>query len=368
MRILFLSHSFPPIVGGVESQNYNLSKNLGASADVTIIANTKGKVVLPFFLLYTLARSLFAMTKNDVCLCGNGVLAPVAAALKFFHQKKRFYCIVHGLDITYADRSGFLPFIYRNINVPSLKKMNRIFTVGEATIEELFRHNIPRDLCKFIPNGVTPEDLRKKHTRKDLEELLGINIENKKVVLRLGRFVPHKGTSWFIENVVPSLPESTLFVAAGNRVSKNTAGDKDDFAICEKLIKEKRLEKKVLLLPSIPWDSVKVLLNTADLVVAPNIKVPGTMEGFGINVIEAGVCDRVVLASNLEGLASAIKNGENGILVEPGDAEQWKKKIKAVLEAGDDFAEEFGKKTGAYVMKNLTWKAVAEKYLEQMKK
>lgn len=367
MRILFLSHSYPPIVGGVETQNYNLAKSLDEIASVTVIANTKGKKALPFFLFYCLIKSLFSMSKYDVCLCGNGVLAPIARILKFYHPKKRFYCVVHGLDITFADRKGILPFIYKIFNISSLKKLDKLFMVGNSTIDQAVKHDISRNLCKFIPNGVDVEFFKETHTRNELEKLLGVDIEGKKIVLRFARFVKHKGSSWFISNVMPTLPKDVIFVAAGNRVGKNTAGDPDDFPACQKAVRDNKLEDQVILLTSVPQESVNILLNTADLVISPNVKTFGTMEGFGLTVIEAGACGRVVIASELEGLADAIQNGKNGILVPQGDKEAWKRKIMAVLEAGDEFIEKFGARTEKYVYENYSWNNIAQQYLNHMK-
>ena len=62
MKILFVSHSYPPVWGGVESQNYNLAENLKKIADVKVIANGKGKKYLPIFLPMALLKMLFLMT------------------------------------------------------------------------------------------------------------------------------------------------------------------------------------------------------------------------------------------------------------------------------------------------------------------
>lgn len=189
----------------------------------------------------------------------------------------------------------------------------------------------------------------------------------KKVILRLARFVPHKGTSWFIENVIPELPENVVMIAAGNRVAERTAGDKDDFLNSEKAIIENNLEHRVKLLPSLPWQDVKILLNTVDLVVSPNIKVIGSMEGFGINAIEAGMCERVVLASDLEGLKDAVKEGKNGFLVEPENPQAWVEKIKEVLENDPNSLKSLGRKSYEYVKNNYSWGVIAKNYYDEMK-
>jgi len=368
-RILFISHSYPPTLGGVESQNYNLAQGLSKITQTKIIANGKGKIWLPVFVPLTTIRAFFLMFSYDACLVGNGVLAPIAAFLKFFHPRKKFFSIVHGLDITFAYKKGILPTIYKTINIPSLKKLDKLFMVGNFTIDVAEeKSGILRKNCVFIPNGVPIAQLRKAHTREELSALFGSDTSNKKVILRLARFVPHKGTDWFIKNIIPKLPENIVMIATGYRVSKNTAGDQDNFADCENVIRENHLENRVKLLPTLPQKDLEVLLNTADLVVSPNINYPGSSEGFGINVAEAAACERVVLASNLQGLADAVKDGQNGFLVEPENVVAWIDKVNELLGKDKIYLASFGKQAGKFVEEHFSWEGVSKKYLEEIEK
>lgn len=368
MKILFISHSYPPILGGVESQNYNLAQGLSKIAQVKIIANGRGKWWLPVFVPITFLRAFFLMMNYDACLVGNGVLAPLAYALKLFHPKKKFFSVVHGLDITFANKKGILPKIYKAINIPSIKKLDKLFMVGNFTIEAAVKAGVSQENCVFIPNGVFIENFRKEFSREDLSALWGKDTTDKKIILRLGRFVPHKGTAWFIKNIMPRLDENVIMFAVGGRVDKNTAGDPDNFEDCEKEIKNNQLEDRVKLIPNVPQRDLEVLLNTADLVVSPNIHYKSSSEGFGINAIEAAACERVVIASNMQGLADAIKDGKNGFLVESENIEQWVKKINAIFSAGPEFAKNFGRMAGEYVEENFTWKNISKRYLEEMEK
>lgn len=366
LRILFISHSYPPILGGVESQNYNLAQGLKNIADVKIIANGKGKIWLPVFIPLAFFRSIFLMLRYDVCLVGNGVLAPIAAALKFLYPQKKFFSVVHGLDLTFASKNGILPKLYKAINIPSLKKLNKLFMVGNFTIDVAEEFGILRNHCVFIPNGVSLSELRKQHTREELSTLIGEDISNKKVILRLARFVPHKGTSWFIENIMPKLDKNVVLIAAGHRVGKNTAGDPDNFLECERIIRANHLECNVKLLASLSQENIEILLNTVDLVVSPNIHYPGSMEGFGINVIEAAICERVVLASNMQGLADAIKNNKNGFLIEPENVNSWIDALNIFLSKDKAYMENFGKQAGVFTEENFSWKEISLKYLQEM--
>jgi len=352
----------------VESQNYNLAENLKKAAEVKVIANGRGKKYLPFFLPITLVRMLFLMPKFDVCLLGNGVLAPWGAIAKIFHPRKKYFCVVHGLDITFANKKGFLSRIYKSINIPSLKKLDKLLMVGNTTIEEAAKAGIKQEHCVFIPNGINPDEFSEKHSREEIAKVLEADISEKKVIFRLGRFVPHKGTSWFVENVMPKLPKNVILVAAGGRVGKRTAGDRDDFEVCEKIVKEKNLNSRVLLFPNIAEQQKKIFLGAADLVVSPNIKIPGTMEGFGINAIESTACGRVVIASALEGLKDAIIDGENGFLVESGNADAWVQKINEILSLSDETRSEFGEKAKKYTIEHFSWNKIARRYLEEIKK
>ncbi|MFA6160103.1 MAG: glycosyltransferase family 4 protein [Parcubacteria group bacterium] len=368
MKILFISHSYPPILGGVESQNYNLAQGLSKIARVKIIANGYGKWWLPVFVPITFIRAFFLMMNYDACLVGNGVLSPIVATLKFFHPKKKFFSVVHGLDITFANKSGILPKIYKVINIPSLKKLDKLFMVGNFTIEAAVKSGVPKENCIFIPNGVFIENFRKEFSREDLSAIWGSDTTEKKVILRLGRFVPHKGTAWFIKNIMPRLDENIILFAVGGRVDKNTAGDPDNFSDCEQEIIDNHLADRVKLIPNIPQKDLEVLLNTADLVVSPNINYKNSSEGFGINAIEAAACERVIIASNMQGLADAIKDGKNGFLVESENTEQWVKKINAIFSAGPEFAKNFGEMAGKYVQENFTWEKISKRYLEEMEK
>lgn len=367
MKILFISHTFPPTFGGVEKQNFQISESLKKHAEVKVIANGKGKIWLPVFLPLAFIKAFFLMFKYDVCLMGNGVLAPIGATLKLFHPKSKFVCIVHGLDITFVYKKGILAKIYKFINIPSLKMIDKLFMVGNFTIEEAEKVGISKDHCVFIPNGLNINELVVPAEREDMESILGTTVADKKIILRIARFVPHKGVEWFIRNVLPKLPENYFFIAVGGIVSANAAGNENNYEKCEKAIKELGLENRAKIIGDIPEEDKLVLLNAADLYVTPNIKHPGSSEGFGITAIEGAACSRVVLASDIEGLKDAIIDGKNGFLVEHENSEAWVKKIKEVL-ADDNFRKEFGEQAYKYIEENYTWNGIAGRYIEEIQK
>lgn len=363
MRILFISRAYPPTVGGIENQNFGIGQALSKIVQTRVIANKGGKKNLPFFLPWIALKSLFILPKYDAILLGDGVLSLVGIFWKFFYPKKKYISIVHGLDVTFAHKKSFLGKIYRLVNIPALKKLDKLIMVGQETIVEAVKIGIPKGKCVFVPNGFFPDEIYKNYTRADLEKFLNLDIRDKKVIFRGGRYTKHKGVEWFIRNVMPRLPDNFILVAAGGGIAKKTAGDENYYPKCKKAVEDLQIGNRVKLMLNLERTDMKTLFNTCDLYISPNIKVPGSMEGFGITAVEAAACGRVVLASNLEGLKDAIKDGKNGFLVESGNAGAWVEKIKELL-ARDEFRKEFGEKAKKFTIANYSWEKIAKKYLE----
>ncbi|MDQ1284049.1 MAG: TetR family transcriptional regulator [Patescibacteria group bacterium] len=352
LKILFISRAYPPVTGGLENQNYELSVWLPKIAEVKTIANTRGKKFLPFFLPYAFLKALFLCKKYDAILLGDAVLGAVGWKLKLF-SRKPVVCVTHGLDLTYPMK------IYQKLWVGFFAgKMDKLIAVGNETIEAGARRGIPKDKFVFIPNGVDTEKFIEFHKREELEKIVGEKLENRKIILSTGRLAVHKGIDWFCENVVPLLGEDIIYLVAGDGEKRKDI---------EKIIASKKLEPKVKILGKVSDEDLKVLYNTADLYVKPNIKVEGTMEGFGLVAIEAASCKLPVIASNLEGLKDAIKDGQNGFLVEPYDADGYVKKINDLLK-DEAYRRDFGEEARKYVIENYSWEKISRRYLEEIQK
>lgn len=367
-RILFISRAYPPVHGGIEDQNFNLGHSLGEITETKIIANKKGKKNLLFFVAQLFLQLPFILRKYDVVLFGDGVLAPVGAFFKIFSHKKKYVSVIHGLDITYAYQSSLMGRIYRRINIPSLKRLDKLIMVGNHTIEEAVKIGIDRDLCTFIPNGVNIEKVYEEHTRDELETLLTDAMSlppeyfhDKKIILRVGRFVPHKGLHWFIDRVLPELPDDYILVGAGGYNPK-AVGDSENYTLCTELIEKHSLQKRVALFPNVEQYKMNILFNTADVYISPNIDIKGSMEGFGLNAVEAVVCGRIVLSADLQGLKDAITEGKSGFLLEPEDEKAWKEKIETVLSPDFD-RKAFTATARDYVLARFTWNKIAAQYV-----
>ena len=353
MKVLFITRTYPPIIGGMEKVSYEITTRISKFVKSYIIANKKGKKNLPLFLPYALFKSLYLIKRKniDAVHLSDAMLSPIGIIIKYLTGVK-VITTVHALDVTYKNP------IYQFIVPKCLKRLDRIIAVSNYTIGECVKRGVPEEKCVFIPNGVNPKEfiLKEKNIRKKLEKGINVNLKNKKILLSVGHLVKRKGFNWFIENIMPRLDQNFVYLIIGGFGNESKGNELETYLT---LIKKLNLQQRVFLLGKTSNRILKLSYNSADLFVMPNIKVEGDAEGFGIVAIEAGSCGLPVIASNMEGIKDAVINGKTGWLVKSGDAKGFIEKIKLKPLKKDKVMEE--------VKKNFEWDKIVERYLEVLK-
>ncbi|OGI21474.1 MAG: hypothetical protein A2808_00330 [Candidatus Moranbacteria bacterium RIFCSPHIGHO2_01_FULL_55_24] len=351
MKILFISRAYPPITGGIENQNFAISEWLPKHAEVTTLANRHGKKALPWFLPFVLVRAIFLMPRFDVLLLGDGVLGIVGYAVKTIFPKKTVVSVVHGLDLTFKSA------LYQRWWVKTfLPTLDGYLAVSQETRLKAESVGLAPEKMIVIPNGIDETPLQGNFTRQDLETLLGENLEGKIVLLTSGRLAKRKGVAWFIREVLPALPENVLYVVAG---------DGPDRENVHSAMEASPRKSAIRTLGRITDADRNLLLHTADIFVQPNIPVPDDMEGFGIAVIEAALCERPVVASRLEGLKDAIQENENGILVAPENRGSY---LEALIPLINDLEKRraLGEKAARYTREHFHWEKISRLYIDAL--
>ncbi len=354
MKVLFISRAFPPVVGGIENQNFEISEALPQVVEADCLINRNGKKFLPFFMVYVFAFLFFRANRYDVVLLGDGVLGVVAWWLKLLKKKASVVCVVHGLDLTY--QSAIYQYLWVQRFLPLC---DHFIAVGRQTIISGVERGMTESKFTFIPNGVHPDRFQAQGvTRSDLVGIITPEILEKKLILTSGRLAQRKGVAWFIRNVLPSLSEDVAYVVAGDGV------DYDNIVAA---ISEAAAEDRVVLLGYVTDDVRNALFEVCDVFVQPNIAIPGDIEGFGITPVEAAVSGIPVIASEIEGLRDAITHEKSGFHVASGDPQAWKQAMKLILDDNFDRAA-FGQAARAHVIEHNTWSKIITQYRDVMEK
>jgi glycosyltransferase involved in cell wall biosynthesis len=343
-RLLFITRKYPPSVGGMEKVSYDLSSELSKIISTTIIAWGGSQKWLLYFLPKAFFQSLFFIPSKKITNIhlADGLLAPLGLVLKII-TKRKVTITVHGLDITYKNR------IYQATIPYCLSKLDKVICISSATKNECIKRGIPANKCTVIQWGVYPNEYNIKATRKALEKITGLELKNKKVLITVGRLVKRKGVSWFIENVMPKLESNYIFIVAG---------DGPERLDIQNVIQTLKLQDQVKMLGKVSDLDKKILYNTADVFVMPNIVVEGDMEGFGIVALEATSTGLPVVASHLEGIKDVVTNEQNGYLVKKPF--EWCEKLTLAQKLNKNDVKSF-------VATRFSWSIIGEKYSQEVK-
>jgi len=116
------------------------------------------------------------------------------------------------------------------------------------------------------------------------------------------------------------------------------------------------LKNKFIWHDNLDHNSKLHLLEQAHLMVMPNVKVDGDMEGFGLVALEANVLNTPVIASKIEGITSAVKENKNGWLIESENSTVWLTTIKAF------FSKEQFSHCQKFALDNYSWTKMVQGY------
>jgi len=373
MRLLFVSHSFPPVgaplsnVGGMQRVATELHSALDARDDIsmrTVALRSSWKWVhvkaVPFLLSLAvrLGREAAAHRADTVLFTSMTTALPLLIAGPGLKKRGvRLAAIVHGLDVT--DPNPVYQMAVRRL----CGLLDVVMPVSRATGEELVARGLPRDRVHVVPNAVDLD--RFEGAIESRGEPSRVHIagapplaDDAFLLVTVGRQVRRKGFVWFIENVMPNLPERVVFWLAGDGPEREGI---------EAAIERRGLGQRVRCLGKISEEDLVELYRRGDLFVMPNIVVPGDMEGFGIVMLEAGACGLPTLAADLEGIRDVIDEGVNGWFAPTEDAEAFASRIESLL-ADPDALRATSSRTAEYVTSTFRWDTTAQRYLDAIRR
>ncbi len=380
MRLVFVSHSFSPPdrplanVGGMQRVAMDLDAAIqkiatntapGLKAKLTydhIVLEASWKWVhilaLPFLIkTYFQLSSLVRRREVDVILFSSMVTAALAVLLKRSMRVNgvRAAAIVHGQDVTKPVRAYqlFVPKIF--------KALDLVLPVSGATGKACVERGLPQEKVAVVHNGVKldrfspcqwPAGARANHSFRSSLPPSAL------LLVSVGRQVKRKGFSWFVEQVMPHLPDHVHYWLGGDGPEGN--------AITE-AINSNQLQGRVKLLGRLGDAELTELYQSADLFVMPNIPIPGDMEGFGIVMLEAAMNGLPTVAARLEGIREVITEGENGYFVESGNGSEYITRISSLDSNRAELAR-LSTSSTAHVASTFGWEVVARNYALSLSK
>ncbi|MEB3222381.1 MAG: glycosyltransferase family 4 protein [Candidatus Sericytochromatia bacterium] len=312
--VTFATRKFPPRVGGMEQLSADLAGLLAAAGPTELLAWDGRWSTLPAFGGRVLALAGRAGRPGAVPVLVLGDVALAVAVPGLASSGGRRVVVAHGLDVVWP------PALYQRRVGPVLQRFDRVIANSEATRAVCLARGVDPSRCLVVPPPVRPPKVVA--DRGQLAAWLGRDLAARRVVLCLGRLVPRKGAAWFLEAVLPRLPEDVVAVVAGDGPERDVLPD---------LAHRAGVAERVVL-PGAVTDAERALLyGSSDALVLPNRHVSGDMEGFGLVAVEAAMAGLPVVAAELEGLLDAVPGGPTTWRVASGDAAAFAAALLAAL-------------------------------------
>ena len=202
----------------------------------------------------------------------------------------------------------------------------------------------PERIAVIYPT-VDIEGMRPGLPHDDLLAGLGLG-KGQPLVLSVGRLMRRKG----FDQVIRSLP---YLKQQGLDVHYALIGVGEDWDYLQDLANELGVSDHLHLLGHVKAEDLPRWYNACTLFAMPNRDINGDTEGFGLVYLEAGACEKPVLAGLAGGTGSAVVDGVTGFRVDGENLEAVQQAIASLLQ-DPAMANEMGRKARERVRANFT--------------
>jgi phosphatidyl-myo-inositol dimannoside synthase len=372
MTLLVITWNYPPRLGGIENLIGSLCAELKKTHTVRVItsharnaapdenvfrAPVPGLMAFAFYAIWRGAALLARDKEMQVVFGGSTVVAPVVVILSRAFAR-RAIVQVHGLDIIYRHS------IYQLLCVRWLRFCDSVVANSHYTAALARSKAVQQKRLTVIPPGVQREHFSLPSDILATKQRWGI--EDKNVILFVGRLAKRKGVQEFIENSLPEIvqkiPQSVFLIVGDNPTESLTHRD-DVAGEVHALALKLGLDKQVRLLGALSDEDLVKAYQACDLVVLPALDLNDDVEGFGIVALEAAAAGKPIVATRVGGIPDAVEDGKSGILVAPRDYTGLSQ-ITADLLDDSESRSLLGQYGRCRVAQEYSWPRIAARYEE----
>ncbi|MEW6209915.1 MAG: glycosyltransferase family 4 protein [Acidobacteriota bacterium] len=228
----------------------------------------------------------------------------------------------------------------------NLKAADLIFVVSRVERDNLIRQGVDSEKIIVNPNGVDADEFRPGCGGREIRLALGL--EDKIVTGFVGTFGPWHGAPTLAEAATKIRDERCHFLFIG---------DGDERALCESIIKEANRESQATFTGRVAHAEIAAYLDACDILASPHASSKDGSEFFGspTKLFEYMAMARPIVASRLGQIADVISDNENGLLVEPRNAEELARAIE-LLADDRQLRERLGRAARLAVIERYTWR------------
>jgi phosphatidylinositol alpha-1,6-mannosyltransferase len=326
-KILLVTNDFGPRTGGIETFVIGLLERISGhqvivftsqQGDTTAydqqwldkfrvrVIRDRSKILLPTWRATRVAKEV--VRTHDIDTVVFGAAAPLALMSTSLRKSgvKKIIALTHGHEVWWA---RVFPF---NLAIKRIgRSVDHLTYLGEFTrqvISKALTDKSASEMVKIAPGIDTAHFIPRPDAMQKRREL-GLN--DKKVIISVGRLVHRKGQDKLIEampDILKNIPNAHLLLVGEGPYENHL----------NKLVNKLSLKDQVTFTGRITYENLPTYLSAADLFVMPSrSRFFGLeVEGLGIVYLEASACGIPVIAGNSGGAPDAVLEGVTGLCVD----------------------------------------------------
>jgi phosphatidylinositol alpha-1,6-mannosyltransferase len=369
--VLFVTNDFGPRAGGIETfiiglierrpfgQTivYTSWQDNAASYDAewrskfgVEVIRDRSKILLPTPRVALALRKI--IRTRDITTAAFGAAAPLG--LLSASMKRAGVTIsvalTHGHEVWWAKVFPFNLLLRRIGSTVDVLTYLGEFT--QSAISKALTSNAQRAMVKIAP-GIDTEHFAPTDASV-LRRSLGL--EDKKVIVSVGRLVHRKGQDYLIQSmplILHQVPNAHLLLVGQGPYLEHL----------QKLVKEHGLENSVTFIGRVDYKELPQYLCVGDIFAMPSrSRLKGLeVEGLGIVYLEASSCGLPVLAGNSGGAPDAVKQSETGLVVSGTDEKQIASAAIELLNNSDS-SKKMGLAGRQWIVNNWRWETWSKEF------
>jgi phosphatidylinositol alpha-1,6-mannosyltransferase len=369
-KILLVTNDLGPRAGGIESFVLGLLERVAPNSVViltskqknsdlfdrellkkygTVVIRDRSKILLP--TPRTMRKAIKIMKEYQATTVWFGAAAPLALMAKQLRKSgaKKIVALTHGHEVWWAK----LP-IFRSAIAKISRDVDTLTYLGDFTKNAMLPViSDTSKLVKIAPgidvNHFSPSEI-------DLKLIEKYKLQNRRVIVSVGRLVHRKGQDKLIEampEVLKRYPDAVLLLVGQGPIK----------SMLEKLIRHHGLENSVIFAGRIQFADLPKYIQLGEIFAMPSRdRFFGLeVEGLGIVYLEASACGVPVIVGKSGGAPDAVIENKTGLTVDGTNPKEISEAVCKLL-SDKKLAKQMGEEGRKWVVDNWRWEIWSDKF------
>lgn len=375
MKIIDFSPYYPPHIGGLEKYAEELHENLAKKdcqitvfapripesapeeelkANIRIIRYPAFDIIfnypLPCLWKKEFWRQWKKIDKNEFNIAISTLRFFVQPLMALFFARRHKIPLLHIEHCSdYVKNKFFISSISRIVDMTigrfSLSHADKIITPSQSAAK--FVNILSGKKSAVIYRGMPFSEIDAIPAQDTLRQ----QFKDKKIVTYVGRLIYGKGVIHLLE-AINFLKRADVFLfIAGDGPEKNNLWE---------YAKKNNLSKQIKFLGNIPFNEVIGVLKITDIFVNPSYN-----EGLPTSVLEAGVCRKAIVATNVGGTLEIITHNQSGIIIKPYNSKEVINALEKLLD-NPELRNRLGENARKEIEQKFNWENSVSLYLKEI--